>query len=39
MWVYGGSDAENRAFDNEPFGGFGEVGCHVWNGALGDILF
>ena len=39
VWVHGGRGAESVSFDDESFGDFSEVGYHVRDVALGDVVF
>ena len=39
MWVSEGRAAESISFDDESFGDFSLVGCHVREVTLGDVVF
>ena len=39
MWVRGGRRAETVTFNNETLGDFSEVGYHVKDVTLGDVMF
>ena len=39
MWVRGEIEAESVSFDNPSFGDFREVGYHVRDVTLGDVVF
>ena len=39
MWVSGARGAETVSFDDESLDDFIEVGCHVRDVTLGDVVF
>ena len=39
MWVSGGRGAESFSLDDKSFGDFSQVGYHIRDVTLGDVVF